>query len=159
MEIEKDYDEDLGLDFGENSFGPTRRCHNRCLFCFVDQMAPSMRETLYIKDDDYRLSFWQGNFVSLTNVGEKELQRIIDQKFSPLYISVHTTNPQLRCRMLNNRHAGKIIEQLERLTQADIEMHTQVVLCPEINDGDELKRTIDDLSRLWPQVCSLLWCL
>ncbi|MDO7786492.1 DUF512 domain-containing protein [Desulforamulus aquiferis] len=155
LEIEKDYDEDLGLDFGENSFGPTRRCHNRCLFCFVDQMAPSMRETLYIKDDDYRLSFWQGNFVSLTNVGEKELQRIIDQKFSPLYISVHTTNPQLRCRMLNNRHAGKIIEQLERLTQADIEMHTQVVLCPEINDGDELKRTIDDLSRLWPQVCSL----
>lgn len=155
LEIEKDFHEDLGLDFGESSFGPTRRCHNRCLFCFVDQMAPSMRETLYIKDDDYRLSFWQGNFVSLTNVGERELQRIITQRMGPLYISVHTTNPDLRSRMLNNRHAGKIMSQLERLAEVNIEMHTQVVLCPEINDGEELKRTIKDLAGLWPQVCSL----
>lgn len=155
IEIEKDYDEDLGLGFGENSFGPTRRCHNRCMFCFVDQMAPSMRETLYIKDDDYRLSFWQGNFVSLTNVKDDELQRIIEQRLGPLYISVHTTNPELRCRMLNNRHAGKIMEQLQLLAEGGIEMHTQMVLCPEINDGKELARSIQDLAKLWPQVHSL----
>ncbi|ABO49693.1 protein of unknown function DUF512 [Desulforamulus reducens MI-1] len=155
IEIEKDYEDDLGLDFGEHSFGPIRRCHNRCLFCFVDQMAPSMRESLYIKDDDYRLSFWQGNFVSLTNVKDEELKRIIDQKLGPLYISVHTTNSELRCRMLNNRHAGKILEQLKMLAEAGIEMQTQVVLCPGINDGEELKRTIRDLALLWPQVHSL----
>ncbi|AEG61149.1 DUF512 domain-containing protein [Desulforamulus ruminis] len=155
FEIEKDAEEGLGLDFGENSFGPTRRCHNRCLFCFVDQMAPAMRKTLYVKDDDYRLSFWQGNFVSLTNVRDPELQRIIQQKLSPLYISVHTTNPELRCRMLNNRHAGKIMEQLQQLAQAGITMHTQMVLCPGINDGQELERSIRDLSGLWPQVHSL----
>ncbi|MEG6521082.1 DUF512 domain-containing protein [Desulfotomaculum sp. 1211_IL3151] len=155
IEIEKDYDEDLGLDFGENSFGPTRRCHNRCLFCFVDQMAPSMRETLYIKDDDYRLSFWQGNFVSLTNVKDDELHRIVEQRLGPLYISVHTTNPELRSRMLNNRHAGKIMEQLKRLAEGGIEMHTQIVLCPEINDGKELDRSIQDLAKLWPQLHSL----
>ena len=155
FEIEKDAEEGLGLDFGENSFGPTRRCRNRCLFCFVDQMAPAMRKTLYVKDDDYRLSFWQGNFVSLTNVRDPELQRIIQQKLSPLYISVHTTNPELRCRMLNNRHAGKIMEQLQQLAQAGITMHTQMVLCPGINDGQELERSIRDLSGLWPQVHSL----
>lgn len=155
IEIEKGYEDDLGLDFGENSFGPTRRCRNRCLFCFVDQMAPKMRQTLYIKDDDYRLSFWQGNFVTLTNVNDEELQRIIEQKLSPLYISVHTTNPELRQRMLTNRHAGRILEQLTKLAQAGIEMQTQIVLCPGINDGDELKRTIEDLTKLWPQVHSL----
>ncbi len=155
LEIEKDYEENLGLDFGEYSFGPTRRCHNRCLFCFVDQMAPAMRETLYIKDDDYRLSFWQGNFVSLTNVKDEELQRIILQKLSPLYISVHTTNPELRTRMLNNRHAGKIMDQLRQLVEGGIEMHTQVVLCPGINDGKELARTIQDLASLWPRVHSM----
>ena len=155
LDIEKDYEEDLGLDFGEHSFGQTRRCRNRCLFCFVDQMAPKMRQTLYIKDDDYRLSFWQGNFVTLTNVNEEELQRIIDQKLSPLYISVHTTNPELRQRMLTNRHAGRILEQLTKLAQAGIEMQTQVVLCPGFNDGKELQRTIEDLAKLWPQVHSL----
>jgi len=155
LEIEKDYHEDLGLDFGEHSFGPTRRCHNRCLFCFVDQMAPAMRETLYVKDDDYRLSFWQGNFISLTNVKDEDLQRIISRKMSPLYISVHTTNPDLRCRMLNNRFAGRIMEQLEKLALGGIEMHTQVVLCPEINDGPELERTVRDLAGLWPRVRSL----
>lgn len=155
IEIEKDYEEDLGLDFGEHSFGPTRRCHNRCLFCFVDQMAPKMRDTLYIKDDDYRLSFWQGNFVTLTNVKEAELQRIIEQKLGPLYISVHTTNPELRRRMLNNRHAGNIMDQLTRLAEAGIEMQTQVVLCPDINDGKELEKTIEDLAGLWPEVHSL----
>ncbi len=155
LEIEKEYEEDLGLDFGEHSFGATRRCHNRCLFCFVDQMAPKMRETLYIKDDDYRLSFWQGNFVTLTNVKEAELQRIIDQRMGPLFISVHTTNPELRARMLNNRFAGNIMDQLSKLAKAGIEMHTQVVLCPDINDGAELKRTIEDLAGLWPEVQSM----
>lgn len=155
LEIEKEYEDDLGLDFGEHSFGSTRRCHNRCLFCFVDQMAPKMRETLYIKDDDYRLSFWQGNFVTLTNVKEAELQRIIEQRMGPLYISVHTTNPELRARMLNNRFAGKIMDQLNKLAEAGIAMHTQVVLCPDINDGAELKRTIEDLAGLWPAVQSM----
>ena len=155
LEIEKEYEEDLGLDFGEHSFGATRRCHNRCLFCFVDQMAPKMRETLYIKDDDYRLSFWQGNFVTLTNVKEAELQRIIDQRMGPLFISVHTTNPELRARMLNNRFAGNIMDQLSKLAKAGIEMHTQVVLCPDINDGAELKRTIEDLAGLWPEIQSM----
>ncbi len=155
LEIEKEYEEGLGLDFGEHSFGATRRCHNRCLFCFVDQMAPKMRDTLYIKDDDYRLSFWQGNFVTLTNVKEAELQRIIDQRMGPLFISVHTTNPELRARMLNNRFAGNIMDQLRTLAKAGIEMHTQVVLCPDINDGAELKRTIEDLAGLWPEVQSM----
>lgn len=155
IEIEKEYEDDLGLDFGEHSFGPTRRCRNKCLFCFVDQMAPKLRETLYVKDDDYRLSFWQGNFVTLTNVDDEELHRIIEQKLSPLYISVHTTNPELRKKMLTNRHAGKILEQLHSLAEGGIEMQTQIVLCPEINDGEELKRSIEDLAKLWPQVHSL----
>lgn len=155
LEIEKDYEEDLGLDFGEHAFGPTRTCHNRCMFCFVDQMAPNMRPTLYIRDDDYRLSFWQGNFISLTNVKDEELQRIIHQKMGPLYISVHTTNPELRRRMLNNRHAGKIMDQLRQLAAGGIEMHTQAVLCPGVNDGQEMERTITDLAGLWPRVHSL----
>lgn len=155
LEIEKDYEEDLGLDFGEHAFGPTRTCRNNCMFCFVDQMAPNMRSTLYIRDDDYRLSFWQGNFISLTNVKDEELQRMINQKMGPLYISVHTTNPDLRRRMLNNRHAGKIMDQLRQLAAGGIEMNTQAVLCPGVNDGPEMERSISDLAGLWPQVHSM----
>ncbi|WP_031516265.1 DUF512 domain-containing protein [Desulfofalx alkaliphila] len=155
LEIEKDYDEDLGLDFGAGAFGATRRCQNKCLFCFVDQMAPNMRSTLYVKDDDYRLSFWQGNFVTLTNVNGEELQRIIKQRLSPLYISVHTTNPDLRRKLMRNARSAKIMEQLSALAEAGIEMHTQVVLCPGINDGPELQRTVKDLAGLWPSVQSL----
>lgn len=155
LEIEKDFDEELGLDFGAGAFGRTRRCQNKCLFCFVDQMAPNMRDTLYVKDDDYRLSFWQGNFVTLTNVNDHELQRIISQRLGPLYISVHTTNPQLRSKMMGNPKAEKIMEQLTALAGAGIEMHTQVVLCPGINDGQELESTVSDLAGIWPAVQSV----
>ncbi|MBM7854634.1 putative radical SAM enzyme (TIGR03279 family) [Desulfohalotomaculum tongense] len=155
MEIEKDFDEDLGLDFGTETLGRIKRCQNKCLFCFVDQMAPGMRKSLYVKDDDYRHSFLHGNFVTLTNVREEELQRIINQRLSPLYISVHTTNPQLRRKMMSNPRAANIMYQLETLAEAGIEMHTQVVLCPEINDGEELSRTVHDLVDLYPQVRSL----
>jgi putative radical SAM enzyme (TIGR03279 family) len=154
LDIEKDYDEDLGLVFAE-PLATLHRCQNRCLFCFVDQMPPGLRSSLYVKDDDYRLSFMEGNFVTLTNVGERELERIADQKLSPLYISVHTTNPALRRRMLGHPRAGNIMAQLRFLHDAGIEMHTQVVLCPGLNDGAELRRTVRDLAGLWPAVRSL----
>jgi putative radical SAM enzyme (TIGR03279 family) len=154
LDIEKDYDEDLGLVFAE-PLATLHRCQNRCLFCFVDQMPPGLRSSLYVKDDDYRLSFMEGNFVTLTNVGERELKRIADQKLSPLYISVHTTNPALRRRMLGHPRAGNIMAQLRFLHDAGIEMHTQVVLCPGLNDGAELRRTVRDLAGLWPAVRSL----
>lgn len=154
LEIEKDLDEEFGLDFGENSFGATKRCHNHCVFCFVDQMAPRLRPTLYVKDDDYRLSFWQGNFITMTNLADSDLTRIITQRISPLYISIHTTNTELRQKMLNNNRAGKIMEQISRLAEAGIAMHTQNVLCPGINDGEELAGTVADLAKFWPAVCS-----
>jgi putative radical SAM enzyme (TIGR03279 family) len=155
LELEKDYDQDLGLEFDGAGFGRTIRCSNKCIFCFVDQMPPGMRKTLYVKDDDYRLSFWSGNFITLTNVTGKEMQRIVSMRLSPLYISVHSTNPELRRRMLGNSKAGLIMEQLQELATAGIEMHTQVVACPGLNDGRELARTVEDLSGLWPEVRSL----
>ncbi|MDF9407364.1 DUF512 domain-containing protein [Pelotomaculum isophthalicicum JI] len=155
LDVEKDYDEPLGIDFGPGNFGPTVQCANRCLFCFVDQMPPNMRRTLYLKDDDYRLSFLSGNFITLTNLRDDQLRRIARQRLSPLYISVHTTNPELRERMLGNKKAGLILEQLKYLAGAGIEMHTQVVLCPGINDKKELERTLDDLVSLWPAVSSM----
>jgi len=155
LDIEKDYEECLGIDFGRHGFGKIIHCSNKCLFCFVDQMPPSMRKTLYVKDDDYRLSFWNGNFITLTNLGESELNRIARQRLSPLYISVHTTNAELRERMLGNKRAGMILDQLKYLAAAGIEMHTQVVLCPGLNDGKELARTASDLARLWPAVGSM----
>ncbi|WP_341473559.1 DUF512 domain-containing protein [Desulfallas thermosapovorans] len=155
LEIEKDYDESLGLAFRNGGWGATRRCGNKCIFCFVDQMPGEMRRTLYIKDDDYRLSFVQGNFITLTNVGAAELERIAQMRMSPLYISVHTTNPALRREIMGNPRAGQIMGQLRYLAEAGIEMHTQVVLCPGINDGPELNRTIGDLGELWPAVRSL----
>lgn len=155
LEIEKDYDRSLGIDFGAQGFGNTIRCTNKCVFCFVDQMPPGMRKTLYIKDDDYRLSFWCGNFITLTNLGKEELERIVKQRLSPLYISVHTTNAALREKMLGNPKAGLVMEQLRYLAGAGIEMHAQVVLCPGLNDGKELERTAADLAGLWPAVSSL----
>ncbi len=155
LDLEKDYDQGLGLRFEGDGFGRTIQCSNHCVFCFVDQMPPGMRDTLYVKDDDYRLSFWSGNFITLTNVHEQQLQRIASMRLSPLYISVHSTNPELRKRMLGNTRAGLILGQLQELTAAGIEMHTQVVLCPGLNDGMELARTADDLSGLWPAVRSL----
>ena len=154
-EIEKEYDEDLGLGFTSDTFGGIRNCANKCLFCFVDQMPANLRDSLYVKDDDYRMSFLHGNFVTLTNLSEKDLTRIITMRLSPLYISVHTTNPELRVKMLGNKQAGKIMEQLTALAENGIEMHTQIVLCPEVNDGNELERSISDLTGLWPQVKSV----
>jgi putative radical SAM enzyme (TIGR03279 family) len=155
LEVEKDFDQDLGIDFGADCFGPTTRCANKCVFCFVDQMPPGMRTTLYVKDDDYRLSFWSGNFITLTNLSKNKLKRIAGQRLSPLYISVHTTNPDLREKMLGSSRAGSIMDQLRFLAEAGIEMHTQVVLCPGLNDNGELERTAGDLASLWPAVRSL----
>ncbi|MGI6493052.1 MAG: DUF512 domain-containing protein [Pelotomaculum sp.] len=155
LEVEKDYDEDLGIEFVDGGLGSTTRCSNHCVFCFVDQMPSGLRKSLYIKDDDYRLSFWSGNFITLTNAGEEELTRIVQQRLSPLYISVHTTNPELRTVMLGHKRAGLIMEQLKFLAKAGIELHTQVVLCPGLNDGKELENTVGDLSSLWPSVSSL----
>ncbi len=155
LEIEKDYDEDLGIEFESAVFDGVRRCANQCIFCFVDQMAPGMRESLYVKDDDYRLSFLYGNFVTLTNSTPQDIDRIRRLHLSPLYISVHTTNGTLREKMLNNKNAGKIMDQLDTLITSGIEMHTQIVLCPDINDGSELEKTIADLYALHPSVLSM----
>ena len=155
LEIEKEYDEDLGIEFESAVFDGVRRCANKCIFCFVDQMAPGMRESLYIKDDDYRLSFLYGNFVTLTNSTPQDMDRIRRLHLSPLYISVHTTNGPLREKMLNNKNASKIMEQLGTLIESGIEMHTQVVLCPDINDGSELEKTINDLYSLHPSILSM----
>lgn len=153
-EIEKDFDQPLGLDF-ESPFPGLKKCGNRCLFCFVDQMPPGMRRSLYIRDDDYRLSFWDGNFITLTNLGPAEMERIVTQRLSPLYVSVHTTNPALRREMMGNRRAGEILKQMRFLTRHGIELHTQIVLCPGLNDGPELERTLDDLGQMAPVVRSV----
>lgn len=155
LEIEKDYDEDLGIEFESAVFDGVRRCANQCIFCFVDQMAPNMRESLYVKDDDYRLSFLYGNFVTLTNSSSQDFDRIRRLHLSPLYVSVHTTNGTLREKMLNNKNAGKIMTQLDTLITSGIEMHTQIVLCPDINDGSELEKTISDLYALHPSVLTM----
>jgi putative radical SAM enzyme (TIGR03279 family) len=154
-QIEKDYNEDLGVSFAEITTDGIRQCHNRCLFCFVDQMPPSLRSTLYVKDDDYRYSFLQGTFVTLTNLKEDDLRRIAELKLSPLYVSVHTTNPELRARLLRNKRAAKIMEQLRFLAEHGIEIHAQIVLCARVNDEEELRRSIEDLRQLWPAIRSL----
>lgn len=155
IEIEKEYDEDLGIEFESAVFDGVRRCANRCIFCFVDQMAPNMRQSLYVKDDDYRLSFLYGNFVTLTNLTERDMQRIQRLHLTPLYVSVHTTTPAVREKMLNNRNAGKIMQQINALIEAGVDLHAQVVLCPGINDGEVLEKTIADLYALHPHVMSL----
>ncbi len=150
LEIEKEDDEDLGIVFENDLMSEYHSCRNRCIFCFIDQMPPDMRETLYFKDDDSRLSFLQGNYVTLTNMSEKDIDRIIRFHLAPINISVHTTNPELRCRMLNNRFAGRSLSYLKRLYDHQIEMNGQIVLCRGINDGAELARTIEDLSAYLP---------
>ncbi|MDK2822537.1 MAG: hypothetical protein PWQ67_1333 [Clostridia bacterium] len=155
FKIEKDIDENLGVIFEQAVFDKIRSCQNKCMFCFIEQMAPAMRSSLYVKDDDYRLSFLQGNFITLTNLKSSDLERIKKLHLSPLYVSVHTTDPQLRIQLLGNPKGGKILEQLNYLIEAGINIHTQVVLCPGINDGEYLDKTIEDLSTLWPGVSSL----
>lgn len=154
-EIEKDYHEQLGLQFDPPTLDPVRSCRNRCLFCFVDQMPAGMRSSLYLKDDDYRLSFCTGSFITLTNLTPDDLDRICRLHLSPLYVSVHAAEPWLRRRLLGNRRAGEVMAVLRRLAQAGIMIHAQVVLCPGLNDGAALERTIDDLYSLYPAVQSL----
>ena len=146
-EIEKDYDEDLGIIFESAVFDRIKPCTNKCIFCFVDQQPEGLRKSLYIKDDDYRLSYLQGTYITLTNLTEKDKKRIEAMHLGPLYVSVHTTNPELRAKMLNNPKAANIIEDLKWLKKADIPIHTQIVLCPEYNDKDELERTLNDFSK------------
>lgn len=154
-DVKKGEFDDLGIEF-ENSFmSEYRSCSNKCIFCFIDQMPPGMRPTLYFKDDDSRLSFLQGNYVTLTNMREKDIERIIKYHLAPINVSVHTTNPELRVKMLHNRFAGDALKVIDRFYEAGIEMNAQVVLCPDINDGDELRRTISDLSKYVPVMPSL----
>ena len=155
LEIEKDYDEDLGIEFEQGLMDEYRSCTNKCIFCFIDQMPKGMRETLYFKDDDSRLSFLQGNYITLTNMKDKDIERIIRFHLCPINISVHTTNPELRCMMLHNRFAGDALKKIDRLSEACIEMNGQIVLCKGVNDGDELKRSIEDLSKYLPHMRSV----
>lgn len=155
LEIEKDSDEDLGLQFKATGLESITRCANKCIFCFVDQMPEGMRESLYIKDDDYRLSFLQGSFITLSNMSEKDFKRIIDLRLSPLYVSVHATDPGLRSRILGNPRAKNILKNLQYLCENGITLHTQAVICPGVNDGHQLDRTVSDLAGLWPGVRSL----
>lgn len=154
-EIEKGDNEDLGLVFENGMMGDYRRCSNNCIFCFIDQMPPGMRDTLYFKDDDSRLSFLQGNYITLTNLSQKDLDRIIRYNLSPVNVSIHTMNPELRCKMLGNRFAGKSLEKLKILAEAGIEMNGQVVSCKGINDGKELEFTISELMKYIPSFKSL----
>ena len=155
LEIEKDYDEDLGMEFEQGLMDEYRSCRNKCMFCFIDQMPEGMRETLYFKDDDSRLSFLQGNYVTLTNMSEHDIDRIIRYHLEPINISFHTTNPELRCKMLHNRFAGEALKKVDRLYEAGIEMNGQIVLCKGINDGEELERSIRDMSRYLPYLRSV----
>ena len=155
LEIDKEYEEDLGLVFENGLMDDYRSCCNKCIFCFIDQMPPGMRETLYFKDDDSRLSFLQGNYVTLTNLSDRDVERIIRYHLSPINISFQTTNPQLRCRMLNNRFAGEALKKTERFFEAGIEMNGQIVLCKGINDGEELEKSLRDLSRYLPYLRSV----
>lgn len=144
LEIENDY-QDLGLNFENGLMSEYRSCRNKCIFCFIDQMPPGMRETLYFKDDDSRLSFLQGNYITLTNMSDRDIERIIQFKLAPINISVHTTNPELRCTMLHNRFAGDALKKMDVLFQAGTPMNGQIVLCKGVNDGEELERSIRDL--------------
>lgn len=155
FEIDKDYDEDLGIIFENGLMDDYRSCHNKCIFCFIDQMPRGMRETLYFKDDDSRLSFLQGNYVTLTNMSDSDIERIIRYRLSPINISFQTTNPKLRCMMLHNRFAGGALKQVKKLYDAGITMNGQIVLCKNINDGAELERSISDLTAYLPHLESV----
>ncbi len=154
VNLEKSEYDDLGLESGSFLMDKKRTCRNKCVFCFIDQMPEGMRETLYFKDDDARLSFLQGNYVTLTNLGQPDIDRIISMKLN-INVSVHTTNPELRCKMMNNRFAGEKLKYLKQMTDSGIKLNCQIVLCPKLNDGDELKRTLSDLGELMPNISSI----
>ncbi|WP_414578730.1 TIGR03279 family radical SAM protein [Anabaena sp. CCY 9402-a] len=149
IEIEKDYDEDLGLEFETALFDSLIQCNNRCPFCFIDQQPPGKRSSLYLKDDDYRLSFLYGSYLTLTNLPEREWQRIEQMRLSPLYVSVHATEPDIRIRLLKNQRGGQILEQLCWFQQRRLQIHAQVVVCPGINDGQHLEQTLRDLASFY----------
>ena len=155
IELEKDYDEDLGIVFESAVFDRVKPCLNHCIFCFVDQQPKGLRETLYVKDDDYRLSYLQGTYITLTNLTDKDRDRIKRMHLGPFYVSVHTTNPDLRVKMLRNPNAGKALENLKWFRKNKIPFHAQIVLCPGINDGAELERTLADLAELKNTVLSV----
>ena len=152
--IKREYD-DIGLDFETPLMDKKRSCENKCVFCFIDQLPKGMRETLYFKDDDSRLSFLHGNYVTLTNMHERDIDRIIEMHISPVNVSVHTTNPELRCKMMHNKRAGEVLSYLKKLADAGINICAQIVLCKGINDGDELDRTLHDLMELRPSLQSV----
>ena len=154
IEIEKAFDEDLGIVFESAVFDRVKPCLNHCIFCFVDQQPKGLRETLYVKDDDYRLSYLQGTYITLTNLTEKDKDRIKRMHLGPFYVSVHTTNPELRVKMLRNPNAGRALENLEWFRKNKIPFHAQIVLCPGLNDGEELERTLSDLAKLKNTVLS-----
>ncbi len=152
--VRKSEYDDIGLEFDTFLMDKKRSCSNKCIFCFIDQMPKGMRETLYFKDDDARLSFLQGNYVTLTNLDDRDIERIIKMRLN-INVSVHTTNPELRCKMMNNRFAGDKLRFLKMLTDAGIELNCQIVCCPGINDGKELVRTLTDLERMMPNIQSV----
>jgi putative radical SAM enzyme (TIGR03279 family) len=153
--VEKDLHDDLGISFSQATADGIRRCHNKCCFCFVDQMPKGLRPSLYVKDDDWRLSVLQGNFVTLTNLEPEDIKRLTTEHLSPLYISVHTINGELRKQMMGNPRAAAIREQLTTLAKAGLELHCQIVVCPNFNDGVELKQTVAELAQLYPAVASV----
>jgi putative radical SAM enzyme (TIGR03279 family) len=155
LEILKDERQSIGIMFTQPTFAPIRECNNHCPFCFIDQLPGEMRSSLYIRDDDYRYSFLFGNFVTLTNLNESDWSRLAEQRLSPLYVSVHATEPRLRRVLLGNNRAPDILVQLKRLFDCGINVHTQVVVCPSLNDGDALTQTVGDLSALYPNVLSI----
>ena len=155
IELEKDDYEPLGLTFATSLMDKMRTCKNHCVFCFIDQMPKGGRSSLHVKDDDWRMSFVMGNYVTLTNLDERELDRVIHRRVSPLYISLHASDPAVRRAMMKNPHAGDIVPQLKRLSEAGLQFHLQIVLCPGLNDGDVLRRSIDDMLALYPQAQSL----
>lgn len=155
VKVRKSEGEDLGLEFETYLMDKARCCANRCIFCFVDQLPKGMRDTLYFKDDDARLSFLMGNYITLTNLSPRELDRIVELRVSPINISVHATEPELRAMMLGHRNGGKVMEIMQRFAQAHITMNCQIVLCPGVNDGDHLKKSMEDLAALYPYVKSV----
>lgn len=155
LEIDKDEDEDLGVTFENGLMDNYHSCSNKCIFCFIDQLPKGMRKSLYFKDDDARLSFLQGNYITLTNMSDKDIDRIIKYNLSPINISFHTTNPELRCKMLNNRFAGEALKKAKRFRDAGLVMNGQIVLCKDVNDREELERTLSDLYEYLPYMQSL----
>lgn len=155
LEIEKDFEEDLGIVFEQGLMDEYRSCRNKCIFCFIDQMPKGMRDTLYFKDDDSRLSFLQGNYITLTNMSDHDIDRIVKYHLEPINISFQTTNPELRCKMLHNRFAGEALQKVDKLYEGGIQMNGQIVLCKGINDGEELERSIRGLTKYLPNLQSV----